>query len=276
MGAHLRHARPSKGANDLATSAGRFARERAAGAEGRASRISLTAATGAASGICARLLLQLLVLQDGPVEHVVPLVPCHASGPRHIRVACLRSAAATPRSTLPPGTCSRLRTGATTTAAATAQALLMLFRATHCNKPLHGTAEANTQQRLMRRTFPSKQVAEQFAQVRVVRLVVKAQRAAVLEVRHELQRQPLAQHLRNASDPSCMSFMLTTAHVASQLWPFQLHFPERTFLRNQSVAACTVRSGDLAWRGASPGPRLQQQTQHRTCPPQWEWTSSSR
>ncbi len=46
------------------------------------------------------------------------------------------------------------------------------------------------------RTLSREEVAEELAQVRVVRLVVEAQRPAVLEVGDELQREVLAQQLQ--------------------------------------------------------------------------------
>ena len=49
-----------------------------------------------------------------------------------------------------------------------------------------------------RLTFPRKQVAEHLAQVREVGLVIKAQRAAVLEVCHKLKQVALAQNLFGA------------------------------------------------------------------------------
>jgi len=48
------------------------------GAEGGSSGVRVAPARGTAGSriCCARLLLQLLVLENGPVEHVVPLVAC--------------------------------------------------------------------------------------------------------------------------------------------------------------------------------------------------------
>lgn len=54
----------------------------------------------------------------------------------------------------------------------------------------------------VRGTFPREQVPEELAHVRVVWLVVEAQGAAVLEVRHELQGEAFAEHLAAPQQPS--------------------------------------------------------------------------
>ena len=147
-------------------------------------------------------LLRLLVLQDRPVEHVVPLVPCESSHKRAMSVLHAAGHAATldshsQRPGWPPCPEPALAADATPQLTGVHATIGSVLRPPY-NLSLAAVSRIHKPHRILRfysRTFSREEVAEQLPHVGVVWLVVESQRPAVLEERYELQREPFAQHL---------------------------------------------------------------------------------